>query len=330
MGQFNSHVDKPEIARLGHVAFNTPDLEKSLSFFCDVIGLQLVEQVNGKAYLRGMMDHCHHTLVLNQSDESSVNHIGWQVQRSEHIDLFKDKLENNGVDTISVDNERGQGEAIRFDAPCGHRFELFYQIDKPKPPKHERSHLKNRVYSSDVMNRVCPRRIDHVNIRDSNSINLTNWLKDKLGFQLNEYYTNDGERWGNWMSVTSLPHDIAVGRSGAREDLSENDPKERFHHIAYRVETERDLFDAADVLSENGITVDAGPGQHAITEGKFLYVRDPASNIRIELYTGGYHIFDPNWEPIEWTGDDIGVAGDHQWIGSTPDKSMAPTISYEK
>ena len=92
----------------------------------------------------------------------------------------------------------------------------------------------------------------------------------------------------------------------------------------------RDLFDAADRLRENGLDIDFGPGQHAITEGKYLYFSDPASGLRVELHSGGYLIFDPDWEPIAWTDDDIGVAGDHQWIGRMPEEGTPArrTIPY--
>ena len=37
----------PEIAKLGHVALVTPDLEKSLWFFKELIGLEETETVDG-------------------------------------------------------------------------------------------------------------------------------------------------------------------------------------------------------------------------------------------------------------------------------------------
>jgi len=44
----------PEVARLGHVALETPDLEDSLSFFRDTVGLEEVDRVAGTVYLRGI------------------------------------------------------------------------------------------------------------------------------------------------------------------------------------------------------------------------------------------------------------------------------------
>ena len=44
-------------------------------------------------------------------------------------------------------------------------------------------------------------------------------------------------------------------------------------------------------------------GKHAIAQGFFLYTREPGGN-RIEIATGSYLIFDPDWEPVVWTQAD--------------------------
>ena len=327
MGQFNSIPERPELARLGHVALETPDLESSLRFFRDAIGLHETERTDDTAFLRSVYDTEHHTLSLREAEASGVDHIGWRAQEPEHVELFADRLEGEGIDVsqVDTDEEPGQGDGIRFDAPNGHPFEIYYDVEKPDPPEDKRSRLKARRISGDEIPRGAPTRIDHVHLRDRNGAAATVWLEEHLGFQVNEYYRNAGKRWGTWLSVTPLPHDLALS---THEETGESDEMpEQFHHIAYRVETERDLFTAADRLREHGFDLDAGPGQHAITEGKYLYMRDPVSDIRVELYTGGYLIFDPDWEPIEWTDEDIGVAGDHQWIGEL-DERMKPTVSY--
>ena len=327
MGQFNSAPERPELARLGHVALETPNLDESLRFFRDVIGLHETERAGETVFLRSVYDTEHHTLSLTEADESGVDHVGWRAQRPEHVELFADRLEDDGIDVswISAGEEQGQGEAIRFDAPSGHPFEIYYDVEKPDPSEDKRSRLQARRISGHEIPRGAPRRLDHVHLRDRDGAAATEWLEEHLGFQVNEYYRNEGKRWGTWLSVTPLPHDLALSTHG---EAGESDERpEQFHHVAYRVESEQDLFAVADRLRENGYKLDAGPGQHAITEGKYLYMREPVSDIRLELYTGGYLIFDPDWEPIEWSDEDIGVAGDHQWIGEL-DERMEPTVPY--
>jgi catechol 2,3-dioxygenase len=60
---------------------------------------------------------------------------------------------------------------------------------------------------------------------------------------------------------------------------------------------------AADIYLENGIWIEFAPGKHAIAQGFFLYTHEPGGT-RIEIATGSYLIFDPDWEPVVWTQAD--------------------------
>jgi catechol 2,3-dioxygenase len=50
----------------------------------------------------------------------------------------------------------------------------------------------------------------------------------------------------------------------------------------------------------------------------------------VEFFAGpGYLNFEPDWETIEWTADEIGGATDHQWIGHGPEWSGIPYAGWE-
>lgn len=66
------------------------------------------------------------------------------------------------------------------------------------------------------------------------------------------------------------------------------------------VETREDLVRAADLLIENGTPIEYGPGVHGIGEQVYLYFREP-SGLRIEVNTGGYRNYVPDWEPNRWS-----------------------------
>ena len=57
-------MNNPEIAKLGHFALITTDLEKSKWFFSEILGLEETETVDGVVYLRAWGDFEHHTLSL--------------------------------------------------------------------------------------------------------------------------------------------------------------------------------------------------------------------------------------------------------------------------
>jgi catechol 2,3-dioxygenase len=57
---------------------------------------------------------------------------------------------------------------------------------------------------------------------------------------------------------------------------------------------------AADVLMEHLVPIEFAPSKHTISQGFFLYVFEPGGN-RVEITSGGYFVYDPDWEPVMWT-----------------------------
>lgn len=301
----------PEVARLGHVSLETPNLEDSLSFFHDAVGLEIVERIDETVFLRAVDERDHHSLSLTAGDTARIDHIGWQTAEPEDVAAFAQRFEEQGMDITWIDEETepGQGEAIRFEIPNGHRFELYGTMEKPEPPAERRSKLKNRVYDPSGNNPVAPHRIDHVQIWDPHARECAEWIRDELGYQVQEYYDEaDGSRWGTFLSACEAKIDIAVVQSESEDDLP------ALHHVAYAVDSPSDLFAAHNAMNEHGIPVD-GIGQHGISRGEFMYARDPNSAHRIEFNTGSYLTLDPHWEPIAWEEGDISDGDDHQWIG---------------
>ena len=307
------------VAKLGHVAAHTPDLDESLWFFNEVMGLQVTERDGDTAYLRGMRDWEHHTLSLTESGKEGVDHFAFRTASEEALGELEQQFKDEGEEITYVEagEENGIGEAIRVEK-FGHNYEFYWDVEKPDAPEGQRSGLRNRVYSESVGNRIAPRRIDHVHVNDPGDASLAHaaWLRETMDFQLNEQYlTEDGEPWGWWFAVTPLPHDVAIHREPA-----DSDPQ--FHHVAFHLDSLQDLWAAADICSEHGLEIDNrsnGPAMHAITRADCMYVEDPASGLRLELFAGpGYLNFEPDWDTIEWHEADLGGATNHQWHGGGP------------
>lgn len=286
----------PEVFKLGYISLVTTDLEQSLVFFKNIIGLEETKVVNGVHYLRAWGDFEHHTLSIEQGDRSHVKYIAWRTKASEDVQLFKPIIEQYGipVQDIPAWETPGIGKAIRFQIPSGHIFELYYDVEKPVVEQHKRSVLKNQSHKSWAQG-ISPRRLDHVNLHTAlDASKAYDFLQNVLGFKMREYLENDaGDVLAGWMSVTQLVHDVAlVSRPEAPTPA-------RLHHISYWVDDSQDILRAADLLKEHGFNF-VGPGKHAISQALYLYVEDPGSGCRVELFTGSYLIFEPDWEPIRW------------------------------
>ncbi|MED4225535.1 VOC family protein [Neobacillus cucumis] len=298
----------PEIAKLGHVALVTENLEKSLWFFKEIIGLEETREVNGTHYLRAWGDFDHHTLSITAGETSYIDHIGWKAKRREDVANFARLLVDAGTEVrwIAAGEEAGQGEAIRFELPSGHRFEIYFDMEKPQAEEGRKSVLKNQVYKSWAKG-VSPRRIDHVNLQTSMDNHLiVKYLQDTLGFKLREYLVNaDDKQVVGWMSVTNLVHDVAMM---SKPSVGPNE----MHHIAYWQDNAQDILRTADILSEQEVSF-VGPGKHGISQAMFIYVKDPGSGLRVEIFTNSYLIFEPDWEPIKWSYKEYQKNGSTYW-----------------
>ncbi len=299
----------PEIAKLGHVALVSEDLEKSLGFFRDTIGLEETEVVDGVHFLRAWGDFEHHTLSITAGEKSYVDHIGWRTKRREDVATFAKLLEAAGTEVrwVKAGEEVAQGEAIRFELPSGHHFELYYDMEKTPADESRKSVLKNQTYKSWAKG-VSPRRIDHVNLQTSqNNAEIVQYLKEVLGFKLREYFVNpDDVQIASWLSVTNLVHDVAIMSTPRSKEQNE------MHHIAYWLDNSQDVLRAADILCEADLQF-VGPGKHGISQAMYIYVKDPGSGLRLEIFTNGYLIFEPDWEPIKWTYEEYLKNGSAYW-----------------
>jgi len=295
----------PALCTLAHVALVTPDVERSLWFFRDLLGLDEVARDERRVYLRCFGELDHHSLTLEEGP-TGVDHIAFRTAAADDVREFQRRFEAAGVEVTRLDrgeHELGQGEAIRFVAPfVDAPLELLYDIDKPLAPAHLRSRLPT---NSTRIKAGAPRRLDHINLATGAALlpDAEQWIREQLGFKRREYIeTDDGRISGSWLSVTSQAHDLALtidvlGRSG------------RMNHVAFAMEGFADIARMADVVAEHDVQVDLAPGRHGITQGFFYYVRDPGSGHRIELYAGGYPIFDPDWTPVRWNEEDLAAFG---------------------
>lgn len=310
----------PRIAKLGHVELATPDLDESVWFFRDVIGLKEVEREGETVYLKAQRDQEHHTLTLVGAGEPGMTHVGWQTWEPEHIDAFAERVQSAGLDVTHVEagEERGQGRAIRFDVPAGHTYEIYHEIEKPDPPADRASRLHNRVYSQADGSAAIPKRVDHVQLRGGDPAPTNDVLTDVLGFRLIEYVVDgEDEHQAGWWTTNSLAHTLAY--------LGGEEPT--FHHVAYYLDSLGDLWNAADAIREHGVEIDGGPGKHGITNANFMHVRDPGSGHRVELFNGTYQVFNPDWEPVEWTPEKMEM---QPWFGTMGSQQTTPGTPPEE
>ena len=299
-----------DIAHIGRVELLTPQPENSLWYFRDLLGMEVVQERGSSVYLRGYGDYAASTLKLTAAKDAGVGCIGWRAVGPQALERRVKAIEARGLGIGWERDDFGRGPAYRFRDPDGHLMEIYYEETRYRAPDHLRSTLKNlpQKYTG---RGVCVRRIDHLALLARDVAANREFAQDVLGFGLREQvrFENGKTEIGSWLSPSAVHHEMAYvvdvkGASG------------RLHHFSLWVDNREDVLRAADLLAENGVFIEAGPSKHNNSQGFYLYSYEPGGN-RIEVYSGSYLVFAPDWEPVLWNEEERGTGV--YWGGALPE-----------
>jgi catechol 2,3-dioxygenase len=286
-------VSRRKLSSLAHVELLTPDLDASVIFAHDMLGLHVVSEEGDSTYLRCWGDDYRYSLVLTRADAPGLGHASWRTDGAEQLDEAVAAVEASGTQGEWIDGAFGHGRAYRFQGPGGQTHELFWEVERAVAPPGEESPYPGRVQRASEHG-IGVRMLDHVTVTAPDIQQAANWVRDVLGMRvMAAVEPAPGAPWVFTVTTANeKSHDLGwiVDFDGQRG---------RLHHVAFWVETNHDLTQGATYLVEHGAAIDFGPGQHGIGEQNYLYFRDPVG-LRYELNSGGYRNYVPDWEPVIW------------------------------
>lgn len=285
-----------DVAHLGHVEVFTPKLDESVHFFKEIVGLHVTGRVGDSVYLRAWGDYALHTLQLTASRASGVGHVAFRVKSADILASMVEYMKANGVRGEWCEPEFGHGRAFRFASPDSHPLEIYYETERFVPQGNQVPGFKNLPQRFSPHG-IAPKRLDHINLLAQDVRSCREFFRDMLGLRVTEQIVFDGDQeMGAWLAATFKSYDIAFTKDHSKAHG-------RFHHLTYAMDSREDVLRAADILTENGTFIEAGPHKHTIGQTFFLYFYEPGGN-RFEIGAGGYLIFDPDWKPIIWSKEE--------------------------
>jgi catechol 2,3-dioxygenase len=283
-----------DVAHLGRVQLLTPKLDESLAFFVDVLGMDEVERAGDSVFLRAWGEYERASLELTRAEKPGVGTISWRATSEAALERRVAAVEASGRGEGWVDGVVGHGRTYRFTDPDGLAMALYYASDYHVAPPGKEPTLKNQPEKISTRG-VGVRRLDHVNVWCLDMDADSRFMIETLGFRQSEQVLDDdGRQIGSWLHVTPKSYDLAYGRV---------DPAGipgRLHHIAFAVAAREYVLRAADIYTDYGVRIEAGPAKHAVQQTMFLYAFEPGGN-RIEIITDGRLILAPDWPPVTWT-----------------------------
>lgn len=297
-----------DIAHLAHLEIYSPKLEESVAFFRDMLGMDVAHREGKSVYMRAYEDHYHNTLIITENDEAGLGHMALRTRTPQALERRVEAIEKMGYGLGWIDGDVGHGPAYQFQSPDGHKMEILWEVDYFKASEDQKTALLNRPQKRPGRG-VPVRRLDHVNLLAQETNINVEFLEEALGFNVRERILDEDDKdVAAWLSVTNLAHDIAIMGDGLGE-------KGRLHHICYWYGYPQNLSDVSDLLIDNGYEIEVSPIKHGVSQASCMYVFEPGGN-RVELFgDSGYLIFDPDWETVEWKGEDTEKA--ILWHGSS-------------
>jgi catechol 2,3-dioxygenase len=289
------------ISQLAHVEVVTPKPEKSLQFYRDVLGLEVSGQAGQSVYLRGWGEFFYHSLQLTEGPAPAIAHSAWRTEGPDELQEVVARLERAGGGIGWRDAEVGHGPAYRYRSPGGHLHEVFWEIERYKPPAELAPIFPNRPQKY-VPRGVAARRIDHVTYNTDDPLRDAHWYRDVLGYRFMELIRFDHPPnliLGTFVSTTPMSHNLGLIRDAVDRSGRLSGVPGRANHVAFWLDQREDVLRALEVYRENGIEAEFGPGRHGMGENFFLYVREPGG-MRVELFSDGYLLYAPDLIPFEW------------------------------
>ena len=128
-----------QLRKLGHVVLNVTDLEASVRFYTEVLGLEVSDRYpdsmvpGGMVFLRYNTDHHGVALVggARKADAGSLNHFAFEVGTLDEVFRARAWLGKHGVSLVYEGRRRaGCQIAVEFQDPDGNNLEIYWNIDQ--------------------------------------------------------------------------------------------------------------------------------------------------------------------------------------------------------
>ena len=282
--------------RPGLVQLRVMDLDKTLSFYTDVLGLDEVGRTaDGRVMLKAYDEFDHHSITLRLADEAGLDFVAFKVGSPEALEKIKEKTVAFGYavqEKAAGSDQPGFGKRYSFKISTGHTFEIYSDVElAAKGPQ-----IKNPDIWSTPPRGMKATRMDHFLLYGPNIAEAERFCREVFGMFVPEVCnTEDGNRLASWITSSNKPHDLA---------FVEYPKAGKLHHLGFYLEDWSAIGNAADLIAINHLKLDIGPTRHAITRGLSIYFWEPSGN-RIEVYAGGYTAYPDNPQRV-WDAAQLG------------------------
>jgi catechol 2,3-dioxygenase-like lactoylglutathione lyase family enzyme len=234
------------VRKISHASYETPDLEKQVEYYTEVLGLTLISKERDAAYLASTNEH--HSVILRKGTQPRCARLGFQLGADDDLDAFEKQTAAQGLTTSRKrDAEPTISDMVVFEDPKGTVMEVF------KRPQFQHQSFRSAG--------IVPHKLGHVAFHVTDVKAVTRFYCDVLGFRVSDWMGD----YFSFLRCGPDHHTINLVETGS----------DRHFHTAFELRDWAHIQSACDFLSKHGYKILWGPGRHGIGHNLFTYHRSP-------------------------------------------------------
>jgi catechol-2,3-dioxygenase len=137
MAQITEERHMARINKVGHVVLNAKDVEASVKFYTEALGMEVMRLREGNAAFLSFGTQ-HHDIALFKAPEGAemgklgLNHIAFQIEGGEtELRQLYGRLVQHGA-KVDYTTDHGMTHSVYFFDPDGNRLEIFAEVMDPE------------------------------------------------------------------------------------------------------------------------------------------------------------------------------------------------------
>src|SRR3981189_1637492 len=264
------------LTRGSHATFETPDIERQIDYFTNVIAPAVAKRGAGHAYLATRVGDL--AVQLDKGDASRCSRLSFQAAPGTDFGELRRGLAAGGVrGARRADPSPGIPEMMTFADPKGTMIDVFttaQPFDRKGPAAG-----------------IGPLKLGHLAFCVEDPKFFADFYMRVLGFRLSDWIED-------WFVFLRCGPDHHTGNFVQGKTT-------RMHHVAFELKDWAQIQMACDFLGSKNIQLAWGPGRHGPGHNIYTYHRNPDDQI-IELFTELDKMLDEKlgyFDPRPWHRD---------------------------
>ena len=244
-----------DVLRVGHATFTTPDLERQVEYYSDVLGLIVTERDKNRAFLATRTGL--EAIALERGDKPELTRLSFQVAPDADVTAYARELSEHGIKSEQRNGiSPGAARALVFTDLKGTIIELYSDYAFAKDDGKQAA--------------ITPLKLGHVAHRVADVQKVVKFYSEVLGFRVSDWR----DTTFSFLRCNTDHHTVNFVV----------DPKPQLHHIAFEVLDWAEIHKAVDYLAHNKVHLVWGPGRHVIGHNVATYHRNN-DLVRVEIFT---------------------------------------------